>query len=585
MAGEKLGSLYEAVTKVALDQALEGNLRLDVFWHEKPPWVSIEPDLTYGKNALTPQGLLLITHSTSEKESNYKNLRNVGELFQWKVQGPKSVNVYNVIFEGKVKPEIEKLSKAVLDGSLELEKKDYGRFLINYLNSQKSAFGNSEVQREQHAVELLDSGGANFDQEFSLTLAQFSNDLKKMMRLENSDFSVLWELLREVDDRKIQVRAAKQTLVRNGASKLLLCDENLREILYDNIVNGSPIHQKDVAEYAYKIGLLGKTIAGVKLVDDDIKSVIDLLGKENCEIIITEAPIRMIDFINPLRSLGNIELFFNFVVSHYEELIQPAGVAYWLEKCFNDPEGILEGNFDTLAPQNNWLFVFFMNLEKARLGKILGYGLSTLERDTGIPSVVLRFAIPKFISREESLPKVVLLQISEAFSGILKNVGLESLVNNAFRNTLEEMIIQGQLYVMKVYRLFDPIGSLIRNALKSNNMLYTEKTIKSCLGEYAEARAATTKYLTIDGGILILWQTCLGSHIYDKTKELSARFRSTKVMWDGKKFALRPEAAKIFFVADGEWSEQNFNDLMRSGVDEIFYPDEMDKLIATLTVE
>ena len=46
MAGERKGKLYEALTKLALDEIIEG--RTNVFWNETPTGISIEPDISVG---------------------------------------------------------------------------------------------------------------------------------------------------------------------------------------------------------------------------------------------------------------------------------------------------------------------------------------------------------------------------------------------------------------------------------------------------------------------------------------------------------------------------------------------------------
>jgi hypothetical protein len=77
---------------------------------------------------------------------------------------------------------------------------------------------------------------------------------------------------------------------------------------------------------------------------------------------------------------------------------------------------------------------------------------------------------------------------------------------------------------------------------------------------------------------LINWQTCSDAGRDHKKKELCGRAIGLRYHWDGKAFIRRPGIQKMILVLDGTWRQSDLNALLRSGWDEIFYPDEMEQL-------
>jgi len=63
-------------------------------------------------------------------------------------------------------------------------------------------------------------------------------------------------------------------------------------------------------------------------------------------------------------------------------------------------------------------------------------------------------------------------------------------------------------------------------------------------------------------------------------KELCGRAVALRYSWDlkSKKFTPRRGVRKLTLVVDGTWRQSDLDALVRAGWDEIFYPDEMEKL-------
>jgi hypothetical protein len=54
--------------------------------------------------------------------------------------------------------------------------------------------------------------------------------------------------------------------------------------------------------------------------------------------------------------------------------------------------------------------------------------------------------------------------------------------------------------------------------------------------------------------------------------------------WDTKQkaFAKRPSTDKLILIVDGTWRQDDLDALEFAGWDEIFYPDEMNKLVKAI---
>jgi hypothetical protein len=79
------------------------------------------------------------------------------------------------------------------------------------------------------------------------------------------------------------------------------------------------------------------------------------------------------------------------------------------------------------------------------------------------------------------------------------------------------------------------------------------------------------------GNTLICWRSAYGNHAKDKKKELGAKARALRFRFRSGK-AQADDNLRLLLVIDGDFTQQDVDYLLQSGWDEIFYPDEMDKL-------
>src|SRR5688572_15394587 len=127
MAGERKGKTYEALVKVALDQLkAAGEFSGNVFWNVKAGGMTVVPDFTIGPDADRPHSVLLVTHSSSAKESEKKNWRNLGELAESKLRLKSVPRVFSVAFDSMVKDSLKAVGAAAFDGQLIVGDRSYG---------------------------------------------------------------------------------------------------------------------------------------------------------------------------------------------------------------------------------------------------------------------------------------------------------------------------------------------------------------------------------------------------------------------------------------------------------------------------
>jgi len=105
--------------------------------------------------------------------------------------------------------------------------------------------------------------------------------------------------------------------------------------------------------------------------------------------------------------------------------------------------------------------------------------------------------------------------------------------------------------------------------------------VRTCFAEKAGLGGQAGKTtVAIAKNTLINWQSVSDAGRDHKKKELCGRAVGLRYSWNAEqqKFIPRPGVKKLILVLDGTWRQQDLDALVRAGWDEIYYPDEMDKL-------
>jgi hypothetical protein len=141
------------------------------------------------------------------------------------------------------------------------------------------------------------------------------------------------------------------------------------------------------------------------------------------------------------------------------------------------------------------------------------------------------------------------------------------------------------------YRNFKPFEVLLEAALGKAGLKGTvQPAVRACFAEVASSagveldpRSSGTTVMRVKN-TLVNWQSAHDSHTNDKRKELCGRAPALRYQWDAnmKRFVRRSWAQKMLLVVDGTWCQEDLDALARAGWDGIYYPDELDKLVADI---
>ena len=107
--------------------------------------------------------------------------------------------------------------------------------------------------------------------------------------------------------------------------------------------------------------------------------------------------------------------------------------------------------------------------------------------------------------------------------------------------------------------------------------------IAKARGMSLNIRSGSTAIMKI-GTALVVTKSAHDSHTNDKRKELCGRAFAMRHAWNphGRRFELRHGVQKLFLVVDGSWNDEDLAGLIRSGWDDVFYPDEMPSLVVAI---
>ena len=190
----------------------------------------------------------------------------------------------------------------------------------------------------------------------------------------------------------------------------------------------------------------------------------------------------------------------------------------------------------------------------------------------------------QFFSRTPgfTLPNGVLDFMSMVLSESLQPFSVESI--DGLASEIEAKYVSKEFVaVLLAHRGFDPIGALL---LSRPELAGAEDVrVRAAFAEHCGIRgsAASTGVLKISQ-TAIYWQTAHGSHTNDKRKELCGRAMAIRYQWDSRsnRFISRTGIDRLLLILDGTWTQSDMVALLRAGWDEIFYPDEMDKLVKAI---
>jgi len=585
MAGEQKGKACEAFIKAALEGLKSKNVfNGDIFWDEKAEGMTVVPDLTIGSDKDHPHTVILITHSGSAKNSDMKYWRNMGELAEAKILLSTVPKVFSTTFDSVIKENLKKAQAASFDGQLLVGDKKYGGKLQKWIDDNLSAF-----PKDKHEKVVFLQKEVKTDKVLKGLMKSLSADLKTLLKKKASvELDQVWAMERGRSAGRAP--RARDTFVRRGLSKILIFEDLDAAI---RLFTGKRVGVEEIPFYAYELGLATRFTGGgrgiAKPADEEIANAIATIGEKATRSIVKRAPIDKISaWLTSLRNSAHMLAIRDYLVAEYGSLVKPAVLLRRFKTLYARPASFIDPKTAPLnwPPKSVWLFEVLLEVPKLLEDDPTSYGYAQLEKDcekiAGMPRAgnpIYRTTIPGWVHRRPSVmvSHQILTGISKVLAAHLSKVGsagIAALLSDKKLKGYFENIIEAKLCT---YRMFEPLRLLIEDTVAGP----TRNHVRSCFGEKAELVGQATKTTVLrKGSTLINWQSASDAGRDHKKKELCGRAVALRYSWDAKakKFTPRPGVKKLLLVVDGTWRREDLLALARAGWDEIFYPNEMDKL-------
>jgi hypothetical protein len=587
VADEILGNVYEALTWLALEEyttVLKAGEK--VFFEQKPTGITIKPDLTVGKDKDHPRLILQISHTNAERASEKKFWRNIGEFVDARLALGSGAIIANIVFDSGQKRQLAVVSKAIFDGFLEADRASYGPALLKIgqeltdnikknkiAKTDRPDFVRTEVKTNANAIKTVKSFAADLQKYLSSTSKLSSGWFAASQKVQS---------LRP----KLRIPMRRVTTVRRGLGRLLpISDEATLRVLLKAIAKQSPI---DAPEYMVAMGLASPVAGSNKHRIDDGEIVgLTAILTENQIVQLwgnaKQSSKSLRQACTAIEQANDFSRFHALVSSEIAKLSTQGGMRAALEDCYKSPDLVLGNKIGLTNPgdQGNWVFEYVMVAIKASTGKQQGYGYTRLGEESGFRFEIAATAgvvLSPYLQRRKSLPPKILDGISAALSKRVE--GIKTWIPGHYRE-IADFFLRG-LFEDKIYKIaaFDPLAVLLYAALPKSGWA-RKKRCATLLTEVLGKKGIATSDVILKPGCAILWQSASDKGVAHKTKELMGRLGMLRVSRTSQG-SLLPNASieKVALVIDGTWSAAHIKRLSEAGADGIFYPNELDKLVA-----
>jgi hypothetical protein len=562
MAGEATGQAFEALTFLAL---MELGYKPDetIHWEPKVSGLSVRPDFLVGKLA-QPKALLLLTNTGSASNSHMKFWRNVGEIAEAKkVYGPQ-IRLINLVLRDQQMDGFRRATKMLADSDIRLGSMVSGKRLVTLVAKVSPELPSDRREKLKCIWKAVNSSASN-----RAAFKSFQKILKQSLAQTNTQLRPLWDLASE--NKAVTKRTIKQTYVKRGLAKLMFLTKLGQSCEIVNVIRSRKRIPKE-SEFACALGWAHRRIGGISINDPEILWVCDNMDDGVIASLLSKAlhENQLLWKAWSTDLTGNAAaLAQNFVETHLKALKAPRGMLKHLRATSKDGR--------------NWLFFHILELIKAHSGKKQGYGFAALADDVGYDVGINRGykILADWANGVEGtiLPKRMLEDVAGALSHRISCIeekrlkslraGLES---DTGRNVFEAKVV--------CYEKFEPLLWLLERFLNESHIGY--KLVRkhpSFVGEVLGTPSLKTTPVISVGETLIHWKSAYDQGRSHKVKELSGRAPSLKYSWDQQRgFTKRHNVKKLILLLDGTWRGSDLEVLQRAGWDEMFYPDEMDKL-------
>lgn len=589
MAGEKIGDSYEALIKIALD-SLKGKSLIngEVFWNEKPIGITVNPDFTIGLDKDHPSVVIMSTHSTASKNSDMKCWRNIGELCEMKPSIDPMPFALNILFDATFKDTLLTMQEVSFDKQLIVEEKPYGSVLIQWIARNAESLPKGKKDKVPAIIECI-----RRSPELSDAMSAFEADLLLCLSKQFDGINHLWSLDKARSHNK--ARDKRLTFIRRGLSKLLVFEDIELAI---RIFRGKRVLVAEVPRYAFELRFVKESVSRVIPLDPEIIIAFNIVDDATIRAIYhsMDGNSKVGGWIHELRNAAIFRVMGDYVCSEYDNLCNHDILHQRICELYSNPTALVsQTDYGAWPPNDVWLVSYMIELFKAFTNKANGYGSSKLADDV----VAAGFGTEEDKTKADQFGGGLgfLAWLNRADNGkfrpdLLDGVAhvLSQKLTDIKKESCSRLITSGKVTEFAInnllesklccYRIFDPIFYILQSKLKTEKKWY-----RTCFGEVAEltGTAGKVRVEQIDHTI-IKWQSGTEKGHDHKRNELCGRAIGLRYSWDSEKgeFIKRPGVEKLILIIDGYWSTDDIISLTNCGWDEIYYPDEIEKLKAAI---
>lgn len=600
MASEKRGAIAEALTEIALRRILGRLTSLGKLWLQTPPpGVSIDSDFSIGPSPDHPTVVVLVTVSGSIKDSTRKFWRNMAELVELKVL-PKAPKVISVAFTDFAKNGIAAVEAATVDVVL----------LVAANAPQLSSFADkqqSKAPKRYEEVLAWVESHLRRDARLAAGVTWLETELEKAISTSVPKVARIWQLESKRRAAGTAALDPRTTSFKKGLGRLLLFPE-WPAVLRDK---GRRIVGPN-AEVGLALGLCRGSIAGTKLTDPDVHWTLDNFDAALLERIVRAQPLaRLEGWLQALREQSHLKKQADWILDHWAALCEPSGLFAALRKCKADPASVAPG----LARRGSvrvWIFHVLLDLLKLAAGGTQAFGAAALQADLAAleDRREHRAVVKKLLKTEPSWRRgrTIWLGLADWSNGPsaqnfrLYDDDLARVVDALCRRMsgVDPNILRGRMQELQRVQFtstfdgkvmshqFDPLRSLVLETLKGQGLPQKECSLSSCFADRVRQGIATIDPRTAGTEVVLSKHTVVASQTMTKQgrdhkrKEFASRAVSVRYAWSDKGFIERRGINKLILVLDGEIGSRELDVLRTAGWDEIFYPDEMNKLVKAI---
>lgn len=562
MASEVLGDITEIFCCNALEICglKEG---VDYARHKKIAGGSIDTDIVIG-SLEEPEIVILVTNSSSAKNSLEKFWRNMGEILEGAKILKTPPKIVEVNLEGEFRKALSKGMSVTADIKLSIADLKDGPEAVKML--RELATKNTRAGQDR----------TNSVQDMLMRLPKVHNVAselgREVNRIRQSNSRAKLSAIKVTLDQiaKGSAIGRKDTFLRRGIAKTALLYLSSSNGLQEQ--HGSLIWIGKVPRYAKILGLINTSCGSNRIVDRDIIWCTKHLGlAQSIDLARRSIAERKKNWLAWHLQISNdsINSDHQFIQDNFHDLSRDCRVAELI--CEQHRKGY------------KWLFAHIMEVIKSSTGKRQGYGYSALAKDVGYSKGISSgyLTLSDWINGHLELTPnhPLLVDVSKALSSRIRSIGYDSIEKigqnieeEYFSNLLEQKIV--------CYWLFEPLRMLIEDHLTANAIPFrlikkNPTFIGESLGDPLGIAAPTA---IVTRNTLIYWNSAYDKGRHHKTKELMGRGLSLRITWNGKEYEIRESLKKTILLIDGTWEQKQVNALARCGWDEIYYPHEMDQL-------